>query len=316
MLLWTLWFACHPSVQVAWLKPSDVTLPPDFTRVALIDREQGDRSMVVSGAVERELYDSTRLELAPIGATDAAWLRAPDPAGRDVSPATADRVCRETGANGLGVIESTNLTFQDELTSKEREVERDGKTVTIKVWTITRTFEAQASFSLLRCDASEIDHITLRESDTDVAEGRSPAEARGKLADDDAIAAALMEALGMEWASHVVPTWTDDRRPYFRNGHPELVAGHEAIQTDKLRAAEKAWTSVWDGANSDRERGRAAFNLAVLAELSGDVKVALQWAKEAKKRLGDAGIVHAYLAILRQRKVLDGLLQQQLEMSP
>jgi hypothetical protein len=26
--------------------------------------------------------------------------------------------------------------------------------------------------------------------------------------------------------------------------------------------------------------------------------------------------VHAYLAILRQRKVLDGLLQQQLEMSP
>lgn len=316
LFLLSVLLACHPHVTVSYLEPAAVTLPADFTDLAVIDREQSNHSVMVAGALRGELYESTRLELVDEDAVDAA-LRSVDVTRPGALSATsAGVICQKSGANGLALLDSTGVQKRDAVTVRDKTVEVKGKTTTVPVYTVTRTVDTNASFSLQRCDGDVLDTKAVDASEQLSASGRTEAAARGALADDTQLIVDALSELGASYAAHIVPTWADTSRPYFRNGHADLTAGHEALQAQELAKAQKLWTRVWDTSDDDKERGRAAFDLAVLSEISGDVKVALQWAKQAKKLLGEPPIVSTYLATLRQRKVLDKVVGAQMEMEP
>lgn len=319
-MLWPLLalLGCHPHVDVSFLQPADLTLPADLVDLSVVDRPASAESMVVAGSLKAELYESSRLTLVDEDRARAAARLVVLTRPAALSAADIGTLCKESGADGLAVIESARLSSSDETTVEEKEVEKNGVVRKVNVYTFTRTLRARADLTLTDCDGTQLDTFTSDLSDTLSATGRSEAEARGSLDPDEeaALGAELLAGLGARYAAHIVPTWASGRRAYFRSGHPDLTAGHQALQDDKLQRAEKLWRSVWDTSTDPKERGRAAFNLAVLAEVQADVPTALQWLRSARGQLGDRALVLDYRTTLRQRKATEQVVDQQLMTSP
>lgn len=298
--------ACHPHVNVNFLQPADVTLPDPIVYVAVIDPVGSTTSQVLAGAIKADLYESTRLLIVD-GRPPSGQL--------PLSQAEVQTLCASAKAEGLVVVESADLDAVEDTRVREREVEKNGETRTIKEYTVERTWTAQAGLSLLGCDGSTVDSVVLTSSGDISGTGRSAPAARDNIdpTDEAELQSALLGNIGADYVAHLVPTWATGRRPYFRNGHPDLVEGHQALQADKLQIAERQWTAVWDTSTDPKEKGRAAFNLAVLAELREDVPAAVRWLKAARDQLGDDPMVERYRAVLRARKRSDKVVDEQLQ---
>lgn len=77
-------------------------------------------------------------------------------------------------------------------------------------------------------------------------------------------------------AGRMNPTFTTVERTWFPGGSARLKAAGELAKNDDWASAISAWSTLYDE-GSDKERGRAAFDLAVAAERSGDVRLAHAW---------------------------------------
>lgn len=107
-------------------------------------------------------------------------------------------------------------------------------------------------------------------------------------------------ATGLKMAGYISPKWVSQTRYYYLTGKKEIDAAVPLIQNNKWEEAAAIWSKYAD-VSSKTTRGKVEFNLALAAEMNGDVDLAIQWGlKSFKTRYTKA--IEVYLKKLDNKK--------------
>ncbi|WP_016776457.1 DUF6340 family protein [Anaerophaga thermohalophila] len=123
---------------------------------------------------------------------------------------------------------------------------------------------------------------------------------------------------GEKYADYVAPGWNSEVRRYYTHGHPLFFRASELIAGGNWEEANRIWYHVYEN-GSDKQRARAAFNLALGMEVLGEFREAAAWAYrsiEAYKELGALSVsqmekdistqYYTHLAVrIQEKKKLD-----------
>jgi hypothetical protein len=143
------------------------------------------------------------------------------------------------------------------------------------------------------------------------AKGDTKNEARNNLPSKRAIIEEAGFYAGQQYAARISPVWIKVSRSYFSKGNDQLEhAARYARQGNWDKAAE-----TWETLLNDPDKkiaGQAAYNLALAAEMSGNLEEALKW---AEKSYYDYGIKRArnYINIIKGRIADEQRLDKQLK---
>jgi len=109
-------------------------------------------------------------------------------------------------------------------------------------------------------------------------------------------------ASGLKMAGYISPNWVKHTRYYFLTGKSEIDAAVALIRDNKWEEAAAIWAK-YSTVNSKRLRSKVEFNLALAAEMNGNLDLAIEWGlKSFKSTYSNA--VEEYLKILdSNRKV-------------
>ena len=121
----------------------------------------------------------------------------------------------------------------------------------------------------------------------------------------------ISQALGRRYATRLFPTKTRVRRDYFVRGTDNFKKAMRLARTGYWNRAADLWESELNHSN-DKVAGRAAYNMAIINEINGDLDTAVEWASrsysEYRIRRG-----WDYVNVLERRIRSEQVLQQQLE---
>ncbi|WP_430812195.1 MULTISPECIES: DUF6340 family protein [unclassified Carboxylicivirga] len=113
--------------------------------------------------------------------------------------------------------------------------------------------------------------------------------------------------LGATYADKLTPYWEPVERKVYTNGNPHFVSAIEWLNKDNRYEAEKMWGYVYAHGNS-REKGKAAYNIAVSMELRGDLEQAVQWAYKSYEAFRTKGVVGSRQEVEDAKKLYQGLV--------
>ena len=115
---------------------------------------------------------------------------------------------------------------------------------------------------------------------------------------------------GVQYGIRISPTWLNVNRSYYVKGSPELKEAYRYVRTDDWDNAVIIWKRIL--ADPDPElAGKAAYNIAVAAEVSGNLQKALKWAGESYRKYGNKSALK-YIRIIRVRIEDEARLKEQL----
>ena len=118
---------------------------------------------------------------------------------------------------------------------------------------------------------------------------------------------------GQVYASRIVPYSIRVSRYYYVRGNGNFIIAKRMAQTGNWDGAGKIWQQE---TNNTRRKaaGRACYNMAIIAEINGDVDGAVQWAQKAYEVYG-LRLALSYVNVLRQRQNDNSLLRSQTEVT-
>lgn len=87
-----------------------------------------------------------------------------------------------------------------------------------------------------------------------------------------------------KFAKRIVPVWVDEQRIYFSTGSSEMKAASQFVDKSKWLEAAGQWQKVIaKSKKSPKLAARAAYNMALANEMSGNFEIALEWLDKSKK---------------------------------
>jgi len=114
---------------------------------------------------------------------------------------------------------------------------------------------------------------------------------------------------GAAYADRILPYWIRVSREYFVRGDNNFKTAQRKAQSGNWDGAAEIWRSE-SAFNNATLAGRACYNMAIIAEINGDLDGAIQW---AQKSYEDYRITLAlqYVKILQNRKSQEEVLKTQ-----
>lgn len=89
-------------------------------------------------------------------------------------------------------------------------------------------------------------------------------------------------ASGLDIAGKITPTWKDEIRKYYITGNKEIDAAIPMIKMNKWEEAAEIWMK-YSTVSSISLRSKVEFNLALAAEMNGDLDLAIDWGIKSYK---------------------------------
>lgn len=256
-LVWAI--GCGPRVHVAWTTHPEVAVDEPLVYVVVDEAGHPD----VRQAVEETLERSGRLGEG----CDVADARV-----RVTDVATQERV----GSEALNA-ESLRYVVPDA---------DGGERVVVAAASgprATATWEGRVhlTWTVERCDGDPIESLTGTVAASRVSAGETADGARASL--PEGLLKELVRSSGYALGRRLVPTSGRVSRRWYRAGDPRLRLATAAVRAGHWDAAASTWSTVIaDREVSDRVRGRAFTNLAVLHELRGQYARAFRAVTEAQ----------------------------------
>jgi hypothetical protein len=103
-------------------------------------------------------------------------------------------------------------------------------------------------------------------------------------------------------ANDISPKWQDQDRKYYITGNKEIDAAIPLIKANKWEEAAEIWKK-YTSVSSKSLLGKVEFNLALAAEMTGNIDLAIEWAVKSYKTKYTR-TVDLYLEFLNQRKLI------------
>ena len=147
-----------------------------------------------------------------------------------------------------------------------------------------------------------VDQYIQRDTSYWEAWGNNSVEATQKLPILHVAVPSALYSSGGRWAVRYTPSWISSKRFYYETSNKKMrQASNLALQNDWIGAA-KIWTEiVYNSKSSKMLTAKAAFNMALAAEMADNIDAALDWAAKSYFYYNDT-YTSTYLQILERRK--------------
>jgi hypothetical protein len=109
-------------------------------------------------------------------------------------------------------------------------------------------------------------------------------------------------AAGIEMADYISPEWNNAIRRYFKTGNKEADAAIPLAKSNKWEEAAGIWNKFADTPSANL-RSKVEYNLALAAEMTGNLDSAIEWATKSYKTRYSYKI-ESYLKQLDERRKL------------
>ncbi len=320
--------ACMRNTSLQVLQPAQMTLPEHITTVAVVDRSKPSNgwSNFFEGLLTGEQIGQDRRsrQTAVDGLTNAL-TRTPrfqvkstgiemtgSKSGGRMPPALewaeVEKICRDYGTNAVVTIES----FDSDNARSSRPVTETKKDKTGKKYTVT-TYRSQQRTSV-RIGWRLYDpktKIILDEYVTDdylerTGSGTTDRAALNNLPAQVDVTRDVAYNVGIEYGARIAPIYVNVSRAYYHKAKGYKGQMKSAARYLQDRDIEKA-TGLWKrvialSATTNRKAaGRAAYNMAVAAEISGNLDLALEWANKAYREYGNKK-AREYINTIKRRQ--------------
>ena len=329
--------ACNPSTRLQVLEPSLVTSPANIHTLAVVDRSRaknvgqgilGTLEAVVTGegigadnegraqamtAVVTGLRNSPRFQavepFVPRKELESSLF------DTEMSWSTARKICKQAGCQGIVSLEALD---SDSTIGVERKQETttndDGKEVTrtyFQAQRETRVVTAWRYYDVV--GENIIDDVRGWDRAYTWTETGPTRDKATALLPPQRDAVAHVGALaGADYARRIAPTYVWVSRSYYGRGHDQLKLGKNHVKAMDWAGAAQVWEALYKNDPDPKARGKAAFNLALSAEVEGDLRNAASWATEAAVLLAN-GKSRNYRALLERRLRQQEQLREQMQ---
>jgi hypothetical protein len=327
----------HTQLQV--LKPADIMLPAHFQKFVLADRTRPGKGNgqqllnVLEGLLtgENPLQDKwasedcleglrQTLTMTPrytvtIAALDTALKGT---GRRQVMPPldwkTVGRIIGEDTTTALVVLEafdSNTDVVMDLVPTQQRQ--SDGSTITINQHRARGRVTVVTTWRIYDLKNKTIsDQFTQNSDQFFEGQGQTQQEAQGRLPARYEMSRRAGIAAGNQYGHRIAPQFIWVAREFYRKAPktPEMRTAGRLARFQNWQGAADVWNKLASNPNPKVAR-RASFNLALVAEQSGDLDLALQWANRSAQ-MGDRRAPR-YVQILQQRKWEQQRLEEQMK---
>lgn len=292
-------------VKLTLIRPAIIDVPQKIKTIVILNRAQpeDDRANkieeVLTGEIMRQDEQAIQqtmdglvntIKNAPrfnikyanekyIGETSGTIF--PDPLSWEV----INRLCTKYKADGVVAIETFDSDYI--ITNGSRKVERkdkNGNIVPFVEYFIEGLGSVNIGFRLYDPDMNSIaDQYQFSENMRWEGQGNSPTDAAQALLDKVSAINQVSYSAGQSYAMRISPTYYVVKR-YFYNKpkkNKNLVEGVRKSEVADWEGAIESWHMAIKKGKKDKDKGRAAYNIAVAYEVLGDLDKALEWAAKA-----------------------------------
>lgn len=318
---------CMPSTSMQVLQPAQMTVPEHINTLALVDRSKPSNGWlnVLEGLFSGEAISQDRRsrQEAMTGLTDAL-TRTPrfkvkntgiemtgSKAGgnmpRPLEWSEVEQICKDYQVDAVVALESFD---SDNSTNTSRRL-RKRKDKNGKEYTET-TYDARLR-SAVRIGWRTYDpkrKIIFDEYVTEdflerQASGNTERRALDNLPSQVSVTRDVAFNVGIEYGARIAPIYVTVSRSYYGKAKGYKTLMQQAARHFEGRNYEMAtnmWKKVIAQAEKDNKKaaGRAAYNMAVAAEVKGNLDIALDWAKRAWTDYGNKR-ARQYIYTIEQR---------------
>lgn len=318
---------CMSSTSLTVLQPAQFKVPEHIAKVAVVDRSKPSNGWlnVLEGFFTGEAIGQDRRsrEEAVQGLTSAltrtprftvvstgiemtgskAGVNLPTP----MDWTEVERICSQYGANAVAAIES----FDSDNAVNTRRVEEKKKDKNGKVYTDIRYDALQRTGVRIGWRLYDPkNRIVIDEFVTDdylerSSSGNTERDAVGRLPSQVSVTRDVAWNVGLEYGARIAPTYVQVSRQYYKKAKGFKEGMQQAARYARGNSWERAmeiWKSIEAKAGENRKAaGRAAYNMAVAAEKSGNLDIALEWAKKAWNDYGNKK-ARQYIYLIQQRQ--------------
>ena len=102
---------------------------------------------------------------------------------------------------------------------------------------------------------------------------------------------ALKEAAsysGIQYSEYIAPTWQTTQRFFFKQGHPLFYEAIAYVNSGNWEEAARVWYHIYE-TGKDKQKARAAYNLALAQEVKGNFVEATAWAYRSMEHYEETG---------------------------
>lgn len=318
--------SCTSTIELQMLQPADLFMPEHLQTIALADRSRPAKGFnnVVEGLVTGEgIGQDRRGRMRALEGLALTLTRTPrfdvkstniemegSPSGNSFPAplpwAEVDRICGQYRADALITMElyDSDNYISTEL-RKDKKKDKEGNEYTEQYYVADMRTQVRIGWRLYdRQKRHIIDQFTGTEDASSDARGDTEEAAKGNLPAQEAITQDVSFAAGELYGMRIAPVWVTISREWYTNGKGEARTNMERAaryaRTGEWEQASDIWMSVVNTAADPKNRGRAAYNMAVANEREGKLRAALQWARRAYTDFGNKK-AQTYTDIIRQR---------------
>ncbi len=327
--------ACGSTSQMSLSvkKPAPVTLPASIQSVAVINRSEAGDATKTLNAIHNVLSLQTG-DLQSAGAQASVQGLSDEllkndrfkevkkvtdikltSFGSGVFPSalswdSVEKICIQTGTNALFSLELFDTESKVGYGSTPVNVNVPGGTLQTVNHQVSMSTNLRTGWRIYDPSSRTIlDEYVLGTNIVLEGSGINPAVALSGLSGRKEAVKDAGNKAGAAYAARIIPYWIRVSREYFVRGDDNFKTAQRKAQSGNWDGAGEIWKNETN--STDRTlAGRACYNMAIIAEINGDLDGAIQW---AQKSYEDYKITLAlnYVNILRYRKNQENILKEQ-----
>lgn len=329
--------ACQTTniVTMSVIEPAPVELPPYLQKIGIVNRslpsdkhrviDQVDKVLSAEGMnLDKEGAEASLLglreelerngKLAEVVVLEVEQVENPA-YGTFPNPLSWDQVgviCNQHGLDGLFVLEfydtDANIQYATQQVNLATPVgvsvpalEHHARVHTV-IKTGWRIYDSHERYL--------VDEYFVTEELTTVGKGINPLEAAKAITGRKEAVKNNSYHIGKSYALSIVPYRTRVQRDYYVKGSDNFKVAKRRAQAGNWDGAAELWLKETDNSKA-KIAGRAAYNMAIINEINGELDAAIDWAQKAYADYGDK-LGLKYVRILQNRKIKAQALDRQL----
>ncbi len=315
------------STSLRVLQPAQFKVPDHIAKIAVVDRSKPSKGWVnvLEGLITGEAIGQDRQSRAEAvrGLTDALH-RTPRfsviSTGIEMTGSTAggsmpaplswteiQRICADYGADAVVAIESfdsDNSTTTQMRQHKKKN--KDGSTTTTVDYEATMRTDVRMGWRFYDPTAKMIfDEIVTDDFLKNDARGGTERSAISSLPSQVSVTRKVAFIVGQEYGMRIAPTFIQVSRQYYpkaKGYSTQMEQATRFAQAGNWDRAADIWKKIEATATDNpKAAGRAAYNMAVVAEVKGNLDIALEWANKSWTKYGNKK-ARTYIDVIRQRQ--------------
>ena len=312
--LFSVLIACRPSISLKITHPADVTIDPQITKIAVVDRVNNEHTRK---AIAGFLQMSQNVDLVRFQVVDGQQIYEDlaAPVNGPIPNDSMQKLCSSSNVKGALVLHRFKKDDGMDVSRRDEQVTLDGKVQTKTIFTAEYSANLSTDWRFRGCDGQTYDSFLTQSSERWTADGDTPGDAKSNMGETKDLSLQIANALGTDYFKRVSPSETYEYRRLYRGPiGPKGKRFREGVNLTKDRRYNKAkvaYQSNMEGF-STRVKGKAFYNMAILHESLGEYDRMVQKAKKSD------GILQSrkssrYLEYTKSRRQSERKLKHQME---